>query len=106
MSYNQFYFKCINHGCQLNNACQHYHNIEGEEKYIRPQESFNGFNKPKLRCYFLLPFNTNYIVKQSKMNDEFSAKKKSKLKFKIVEKFGGDKKVELMTYLNALISLC
>jgi hypothetical protein len=61
--------KCTNHNCQLNNACQNYHNRTGEEKYIRPQIIFNDFDKPKMRCEFLWPLNTEYIVRQSKMND-------------------------------------
>ena len=102
--YKEFQLKCINHDCQLNNACQNYHNSEGEEKYIRPQTIFDGWEKPKFRCDFLLPLNVGYIIKQSQMNDLIGYKKKRKLSFEIVEQFGGEEKKKLMKLLNALMS--
>jgi hypothetical protein len=94
--------KCINHACQLSAACVNFMNKDGEERYIRPNIQYDGFMQPKMVCYYLMPFQTSYIVRQSKMNN---ISKLEKLKLVIVDEFGGEYKQKLMKLLKKLETL-
>jgi hypothetical protein len=94
---------CNNATCELRDACSNFNNKNGEKKYCRPMITFDNFGLRIFRCDNLFPYNMDILVKESKINN--NAKKvssKLKLKYKIVDKFGGENKPGLMKMINEL----
>jgi hypothetical protein len=89
----------------MRDACQTYLNKSGTKEYLRPSIEYGTPERRNIfKCDYLTPYNFKILVKQSKMNDEpRKESRRTNIKFKIVEKFGGENKPELMKQLNILI---
>lgn len=101
--------KCNNHACPLNTGCQNYFNSDSENsnaelQYIRPKIIMDGFNKPRVKCEYLMPLNVNYIVNYYRYNSQH-AEKIARQKLAIVDEFGQGRKQELMKKINKLTFL-
>lgn len=100
---------CNNHTCTLNEACQTYCGNTPKENvnYFTPKIFFDEQGKPRTYCNHLVPYNIDYIVRQSKMNYEAdSARHTNKITMKmfdIVDEFGAENKVKLMKDLKTLV---
>lgn len=97
-----YFINCNNHTCELRIGCQNYMNKSGEQKYCRPMIKYNENETAIYYCDNLLPFNVEYIVKQSKMNPRVKAHKLN-VKYEIVAEFGGNAKRKLMKLLDDLM---